>query len=672
MMNTRKRFRNAIALVLAAGLWQVADIVKAERFEIRVEPETGISVQVGDEVLVTDFMPRVRMARLETGSLEGGQMRYQFADAALDERRVIATSDGRGLELIYPWGTLRYEVIARENGIDLELTLENSGPATVADFEIDLLQVNLPGRAEGETRWVSNRDRPGIARVNWGEDAQAVALRAAIMQPEVLQVAFSGGDGPTRRRLAVRGGVRTFAPGAVEIKPLGQPRIEAGASRTFQLSLRLTPAAMPEHEAFADLYAAFRAWFPSVVDWNDRRPIGAIFLQTRGRISETNPRGWFNEPKIDITTEEGLADLERRFLQGARMAVDVLTGIGAQGMIVWNLEGEENPHPISYIGDPRLQAQLAPELNGFIDAYFQIFREAGLRTGVTLRPTQPYLHSDGDWRHGTGSHMRERNPHNESFDALIPEGVPGWRFFPIVERLSRKIAFAQERWGATIFYVDTNGIYVPVGEDYKFEWMLLDHWVWRELRARHPDVLIIPEFARGPACFATVAPYDQLDHTRRTTTPAHVRRLYPESFVANYIPNTRRELLAKGEPWFDALVEAVTHGDTVIHRGWFNCGVNQDVRAIFAEASRRAPFVVYVGTDGITLNGKMLADPKELARALAAQIADDASVAERRVYVGYDPDLDRIDGLQPVLDAVLAADALVAWTQPMQRAALED
>ena len=43
-------------------------------------------------------------------------------------------------------------------------------------------------------------------------------------------------------------------------------------------------------------------------------------------------------------------------------------------------------HPMSYVGDPRLAAQLAPETADAADQYFAEFRRAGFRVGICIRP----------------------------------------------------------------------------------------------------------------------------------------------------------------------------------------------------------------------------------------------------------------------------------------------
>ncbi len=644
--------------------------VYAAPFTARVNSETGIAIESGGHVFTDRFKPSLLRARMETREIVEGRLRYTFEDADRAVERMTVTADGRGLEAVYSWGSLRVTPLPRADGMDLEVKIENRDASrTLTDFEIEALALDFPAPPQGNTRWVSNRDGPAVAEIKWGGEK----LLAAILTNEPLQINFGRAPRgvPNRRPLVIGGNVRTFAPGAVEIFPYGLPRVAPGTESVFRIGLRRAPADTPDPVALADLYADFARMRPEIVRWRDRRPIGMIFLQSRGRLSPKNPRGWFNKADLDIQTPEGQAELKRLFLESARASVRVLESVGAQGVVVWNVEGEEHPHPVSYIGDPRLQPILAPELNGFIDEYFQIFREAGLRTGVTLRPTQPYPDKDGKWKHGTGSHNpTERNPHNDSFDEVWPKGLPWWRFYPIVERMSRKIQFARERWGATIFYVDTNGINVQVQEDPKFQWMLLDAWVFRELRTRHPDVLLIPEFDRGPDYFAVTARYDQLDHTKRTATPALARRLYPESFIVNQIVNAKVEQLARGAPWFDGLVNAVTQGDTVFFRGWFNSAHNNNVRSIFAEAARRAPFEVYIEPGRLTLNGAPVRDTEELTRLLRERAPSSQSVAERRVYVGYEPSADRKRDIEPVLEAILKADAFLAWTHPFRREAL--
>ncbi len=58
-----------------------------------------------------------------------------------------------------------------------------------------------------------------------------------------------------------------------------------------------------------------------------------------------------------------------------------------QGIIIWDLEGQEFIQPTTYVGDPRVLSQgYAPEMDATADQLFAVFRNAGLKVGITLRP----------------------------------------------------------------------------------------------------------------------------------------------------------------------------------------------------------------------------------------------------------------------------------------------
>src|ERR1700678_3780023 len=136
----------------------------------------------------------------------------------------------------------------------------------------------------------------------------------------------------------------------------------------------------------------------SPLNWPDRRPIGSIFLADYSHRSASNPRGWFNAPGFDAMGDGGTERFRKALLAYADGAIAVLKGVNAQGMIVWDLEGEEFPQRTSYIGDPRLMATLAPEMAPVADEFFRRFRDAGLRVGMTVRPQQLVIDRPGQVR----------------------------------------------------------------------------------------------------------------------------------------------------------------------------------------------------------------------------------------------------------------------------------
>ena len=154
-----------------------------------------------------------------------------------------------------------------------------------------------------------------------------------------------------------------------------------------------------------DILKKFQDAYPFQVGWPSRAPIGALFLATSQKHPERNPRGWFlNAPDVDVTTTGGLLAWRQRLFKFADDSVKVLKDIGAQGMITWDPEGEEYASSV-YYGAPQLTATLAPETEfvsgatrNAIDEYFAKFRDAGLRTGIAIRPQEIVFRADGPIR----------------------------------------------------------------------------------------------------------------------------------------------------------------------------------------------------------------------------------------------------------------------------------
>ncbi len=587
----RHCFRRLAQVGLLLGL--TAGTRAAEALEVGYAEQGLASLRFAGHEFLAVAGPAVQAVVLETRTLEAGQLRYQFATVETPPVSTAWDAAQRLLLQEYEWGRASWSYRLAGDQLRLSVTLANRSAQTLANFDLSFLSLALPeGIAGLKSGGMVKRTLSDLVVLPLAWETGKLLLCVDTLAPPVQFGLGRATDAGKRiYPLVLRGGVNTFEANGVEMYPHGLPRLAAGASLTIEVSLRFAAAEVADHLLLDDLYAAFAALHPPALEWPDRRCIGTLFLPSRGRLSASNPRGWFNDPKLEVNTPEGLEAFRQQMLEYARRSAAVLTAMQAQGGIVWNLEGEENPHPISYIGDPRMTRLLAPEMDAVADQFFQILRDAGLRTGVTLRPTQVYF--DGQeqkWKHGTGSHMDGRNPLADDLDALRPEGLPQWRFFPIVERMSRKIQYAKERWGCTLFYIDTNGIHVPMGEPHKFEWMLFDALTLKELQMRHPDVLLIPELRSDNWSFRTAywaysAPYEQLDYSKRVATPATVRRIYPRAFVVNHIANTKAEDL---ERWTPQLVEAVRAGDVLMHRGWFACSVNRWVKAYY-DAARLLP-----------------------------------------------------------------------------------
>jgi hypothetical protein len=261
---------------------------------------------------------------------------------------------------------------------------------------------------------------------------------------------------------------------------------------------------------------------PNGVHWPDRRPIGVLFLASNDHSSATNPRGWFNNPSLDVTGTNGLQNFRKALLNYTDQSIAVLKRAGAQGVIVWDLEGEEFPHKTTFIGDPRLLNRLAPEMAPVVDEFFRRLRNAGLRVGLTVRPQQLVFDN---------------------------HGLPRQKEVLNIKRiLLEKIDYARTRWGATIFYVDSNrGIWRPD-----------EVWQLCNLAKQRPDILLIPEH-HDLLYSAFSAPYVSLRKGGLTEAAEWERKLFPESFRALDISDASS----------DEIAAAWHKGDVLLFRAWY-------------------------------------------------------------------------------------------------------
>lgn len=330
--------------------------------------------------------------------------------------------------------------------------------------------------------------------------------------------------------------------------------IAPGESRTATVSWRLG-AAKSRISIVSDLIARFRAAHPFALKWPDRRPIATMFLATSEAHPAKNPRGWFNNsPDVDTTTPEGVAALRVRALKMADDSVAIMKQMNAQGMVLWDGEGQEFGQSAFY-GDPRLQPRTAPEMSwkptprdmSTLDAYFKKFRDAGLRVGVCIRPQQITFEND----------------------VPIQRGVDD--AFPV---LKAKIEYARKRWGCTLFYVDST-------VDGRTS-SSTDADVFERLARLFPDVLLMPE-NQNLRYYAHTAPLDSFMHHHVAATPPGARAVYPQAFSVLLGPGEDRDI----DTYHDALVEGVRRGDILMFHGWWNNPGNAKIKAIYDEAAKK-------------------------------------------------------------------------------------
>lgn len=455
-----------------------------------------------------------------------------------DGADAVKTVNGGVITRTYPAMTIVTALALEKDILHMTVTFRNTGANSCTQVTFQPFTLQFPRRPDGG-RWkwgyqnaTTNTGMPGIV------EAASSAWKVLACVDDIERPITFGFDGNY--------GNSTLNP--VLIQTMKSEPLKPGEERTYHFSLRFAPGGADTFALARDLYDKFAKVYPYKLKWTDRRPIGELMLCNSATHFATNPRGWFNDPKLDVTTEEGRKDFHDRLMKSADTCIGIMKEVNAQGMIFWDLEGEEMPHAITYLGDPRILPKAAPEMDACADEFFQKFRAAGLKVGVCIRPSRIIANDNGGWAH------------LQTDDA--------------VAEMSDKIAYAKKRWGCTIFYMDTNVRWE------KGMWsgdsQLLPASDLYELTRRHPDVLIFPEFGTFGYWSCTM-PYGEL-RGGNTGTSDLLRAVYPSAGSTITI--------ADGDYFgnYDALLAQAVHGDIQLYRTWFGDSVNLYVKYLYREA----------------------------------------------------------------------------------------
>jgi hypothetical protein len=292
--------------------------------------------------------------------------------------------------------------------------------------------------------------------------------------------------------------------------------------------------------------------------WKDRRPIGTLFLGNSPAYTPNNPRMWLNAKDLNLSTAQGKQEFRKRMMEMAGSTVGYLKSINAQGVIIFDVEGTEAPHPdYTWVGDPRLLKERAPEMDEIADEFFKKFRDANLRVGVTIRaqfmfpykaPLPPqWWKTDKDTSRYWSYKTKE--------DA--------------VKGISERIAYAKQRWGATLFYVDSNN----------------EKWVdvIAKVQQKFPDVLIIPEHtANNPAYLDFSAPLERVDYWKHETSPEY-RKGRTDGFKAILIRDPKKFEQKYKVSLYDYLLPKVRAGDLLMINVWYPDPRQEVVRKVYRD-----------------------------------------------------------------------------------------
>ena len=442
----------------------------------------------------------------------------------------------------FAWGLLRTQFLARGNALDVTVTATNRKDSGVIfdGATVYPLTLHPDGNLKLSDSIVDGVETPGVTVAEWGS-GQVVAVAPEADKPVWSGFQASGGG----VLAALVSGTRPDALPASASSRSGFA-LRPGQSVVVRFSLRFARGRIALPKVASDAYQSFTQHWPQRVVWKDRRLIGTVYLASSAQGDKTrpagfrkNPRRYFNEDSIDVKSAQGLAEFQKRMLVQAETVVQNLRRMDAQGAITWDIEGEEYPQDTSYVCAPDAIAQMAPEMDSVVldkgskyagmkldDAYFKTIRDAGFRVGVCVRP-QRLVQRDGSARQMT-----------------LPDGE-------VAAELTRKMRYAHDRWGVTLFYLDST---------VRADGSTLPAEVLEQAASSLPDSLVMPEESTT-RMYRAMAPFQSFLFHDDLGTSTEVHAVYPHAFTVNLVNDVAAAKLALHRA---ELVKSIRRGDVLL------------------------------------------------------------------------------------------------------------
>ncbi|MGI4830221.1 MAG: hypothetical protein ACRYFU_18755 [Janthinobacterium lividum] len=472
----------------------------------------------------------------------------------------------------FSWGSISAQYVQSGDTLDVLVTTTNAANSGIVfdGASIFPLALHFPALPKGFSNPVYpqlayNTTGPSVTVADFGS-GEVIAV-----VPDASRPVYSGffpADNNTAYATLLSG---TVPDGLATFQPHNDRPVPPGKTDHVRLSLRFQPSGTATYPIAGDAYSNWAKAYPSTLHWTDHRAIGTVFLGSSPQGNDAQPGGFPNNPRryftdanpgdFDVTNPVGLVAFQRRVIKQAETNVENLKVLGAQGAITWDIEGEQYPQETSYVCSPDQVGTIAPEMESVLsggspyagmkldDAYFKIMRTAGFRVGVCIRPQHFTLRPDG-------------TAHQE----FLPTSKVG-------EELTRKIRYAHDRWGATIFYIDST-----VDGDRG----TLPASIFKQVAAEFPDSLLIPEEST-PLYNAYTAPFKSFIYLNATGTEPDVYHIYPDAFSAVLINNVAPAKLAGAET---ALIRQVAHGDIMMGQVDYREANNEAIAALYRNAKR--------------------------------------------------------------------------------------
>ncbi len=563
-----------------------------------------------------DWLTFNRVELLADGKLSVGKPIFTkadgttYADDATPQMAFGVVAIGLTATATAPWGSVRCVYIITRDRLDMRITVMNASADTLTELtlsplalkfaaepRVPRLAVDFFGRMYA-ARSHHNVGAPTILPADFGAGLVVLCNDDPVAP---LTLSWEGREGAAR--VNVRAGGEQMPFDEVYVR---RP-IAPGKSDTYTLSLRFAPGGANPLAVADDVCKAYAKTHPLTLNWPDRRPITRMFFGPG--LPKEQVLANCRDPQNAKLPAAPDPKFHKNMTAKFKGAIAVAQATGAQGIILWSLEGETFPHATTYIGDPRCMKWLNPEMGLVADEMITMIRDAGLRPGVCLRPSRVI-------------YVRNDDPALDTVKHSYADAVD-----PFLE-LDAKIQYCKERWQVSLFYIDTNIFWRPRGKEAKWTEGHISADTWRRLNQKHPDVLLIPELGYTQL-YAHTAPYSELDMGARET-PEMIRRIWPKACSILQLEDD--DPIAD----HDILVKLTQGGDIIMANsglGRYAVGISE-ARREAALRDRGAPAAVRKAGDDVAKLLAAAADADPGTRFFAAEAlgaVTDAAAVERLI-----------------------------------------
>lgn len=482
------------------------------------------------------------------------------------------------------------------------------------------------------------------ANFNWAFPVES----STILHPAIYQQ-FTGGSFATWISGAGGSDVRMTASGTTNFDwqarwgwtygPTAQrTNLAVSGTKTFTQYYRFSTSQPGATTLAAEAYAAWQSANPRLSYSPDRRPWAQLIISDTTDTSSTNPRGYFNDNSLVASDSSAFLTAANTY---ATNAINVLNARvpRPQGVIIWDIEGQEFDHTLTYLCSPDKLPVIAPEMDAIADSFVGQFKTAGYEVGFCVRPTHFSTGTtvpgsctyNSPWRSDvfidTDASYPNRGYICGSGSTYVQEGAqkPGLQkdlfdYAAVVSGLSTKIGYAKTRWGAKAFYVDST---IWFDASVNIEWQ-----AWRDVQALHPDVMIAPE-NHTDKTLAYTSQYQEYRNGVKTTS-TYERGINPGAFSVLNVAD-----IATTD---SAVVAAVRQGDILLYNGWWPAPELPHTDAVY-QAALIANTCIVVTNSANSRNRSFSANPGTAFKypvKLRVYFDDDSDLSDATAYCAED------------------------------------